>query len=306
MKYSLECKVDSTIIVSKNIKYSENGKEFIMIPDENKCLSSIKIIADVPNPNLFCSKVESDQEKGMHTLEIKIDQQVYDKLIYEFQHIESMFAFSTLSLRKIYWEDPKQELIPETEEEKQKIDIISTSWKKSYRRKYTPLNENTFIEMMANRGNYEDLIISKAFFREGINDFQSYRYINAFYNFYFIIENLYGNGKAKNKDVEEEFKTSNEFRHLVQWIIDNVHNDKRHFDNISHYLKVYRKNFDIDGVIFVIVRMRGQLHHYSGKSTQVHGTPFNQNDFESIAYLTLGLAINAILHKTMEIDTKNK
>lgn len=306
MKYSIECEVDSKIILDEDIRYYENGKEFILISDENKLLSVIKIIADVSNPSLFYSNVESCPETRMHYMIINRDNQIYEELIDEFQQIESILAFSTQSLRKIYWENPKEELIPETEKEKEKLSVIGINWEMSHHEKYTPLNENEFTEMMEDRDKYADLRIPKAFFREGINDFESFRYINAFYNFYFIIEDLYGGGKSKNKDVEKELKKSDEFKSFVQWMIDNLHNDnKKHFDNICNYLKRHNKNFDIDGLIFIIVRMRGQLHHYSGKSTQVHGTPFNQKDFESIAYLSLGLAVRAILHKILEINTQN-
>ena len=306
MKYSMECEVDSTIILDEDIRYYENGKEFILIPGENKLLSVIKIIVDVPNPSLFYSNVESCPENRMHSIIINRDNQIYKESIDEFQQIESILAFSTQSLRKIYWENPIEELMPETEKEKEKLSVIGTNWGMSYHKKYTPLNENAFTEMMENRNKYADLAIPKAFFREGVNDFESFRFINAFYNFYFIIEDLYGGGKSKNKDVEKELKKSNEFKSFVQWMIDDLHNDKKkHFNNICNYLNLYNKNFDVDGLIFTIVKMRGQLHHYSGKSTQVHGTPFNQNDFESIAYLSLGLAARAIPHKILEINTQN-
>lgn len=302
----MECEVDSKIILDEDIRYYENGKEFILISNENKLLSIIKIITDVSNPSLFYSNVESRPEIRMHSITINRDDKIYEELIDEFQQMESILAFSTQSLKKIYWENPKEELIPETEKEKEKLSVIGANWKMSHHEKYAPLNENEFTEMMEDRDKYADLRIPKAFFREGINDFESFRYINAFYNFYFIIEDLYGGGKSKNKDVEKELKKSDEFKSFVQWMIDNLHKDnKKHFDNICNYLKLHSKNFDMDGLIFIIVMMRGQLHHYSGKSTQIHGTPFNQKDFESIAYLSLGLAVRAILQKILEINTQN-
>ena len=227
----------------------------------------------------------------------------------EFHYLESMFAFPKAFLRKIYWENPKQEFIPETEEEILKFKdskVIGAKWEVSYPSDYSILSEDYFIELMLNRHKYADLMIPKVFFREGVNELKAFRYINAFYNFYFVIEDLYGEGKAKNEQVEREFKKSNEFRSFVQWMIDNIKNDddKKHFNDISVYLKKYRKNFDIDGIIFIIIRVRGQLHHYSKKNTQIQGTPFNHYQFETFAHSMHGIAIRAILEKTVLINAQ--
>ena len=302
MKYSLECKVDSNMIIEDEITYHEKDKTFILIPDDKKYISTIKIVVSISDPKLFHSTCESYPEKREHKLTINMDKSVYEDLIYEFQRIESMLAFPKASLKKVYWESPKQEIIPETQEERNELKVLSTSWTKSYPNNPLLLNKDTFIEVMENRYRYPELIVPQAFFREGMNDFHTFRYISAFYNFYFVIEDLYGDRKCQNSDVAQELKKSNEFRSFVQWVIDDIQkDDKRHFNNISSYLNIYRKTFDIDGLIFIIVRIRGQLHHYSGKSTRPQGTPFNQVEFESFAYLTLLLAFRAISHKMLSI-----
>lgn len=252
-----------------------------------------------------------------------MDKAIYENLVHEFQHLESILSFfSKGSLKKVYWDSPKQEFIPETQEEKEELKVVSMQWTKSYPKRSRFLSKDTFVEIMENRNKYADLIISQAFFREGINDYDSFRYINAFYNFYFVIEDLYGGGKCQNRDVERELKKSDEFRSHVKWMIENIQNvnkyhftqnvteqhftqnNKRHYDNIFQYLKIFRKNFDVDGIIFIIVRIRGQLHHYSEKSTQIKGTPFNHGEFESFAYLVMGIAAMALEHKKSLINNQ--
>lgn len=308
MKYSLEYKVDSIMFVEEEITYHERDKTFILIPDEEKRISSIKIIISIIGPKLYNLRFDSYPDKRQHSLTIDVDKAIRDDLTSEFHYLESMFAFPKAFLRKIYWENPKQEFIPETEEEILKFKdskVIGAKWEVSYPSDYSILREDYFIELMLNRHKYADLMIPKVFFREGVNELKAFRYINAFYNFYFVIEDLYGEGKAKNEQVEGEFKKSNEFRLFVQWMIDNIKNDddRKHFNDISVYLKKYRKNFDVDGIIFIIIRVRGQLHHYSKKSTQIQGTPFNHYQFETFAYLMHGIAIRAILEKTVLINT---
>jgi hypothetical protein len=44
--------------------------------------------------------------------------------------------------------------------------------------------------------------------RKGYLDMEEWRYIEAIYDFYFMLETLYGNGKTKNVDVQREFLAS--------------------------------------------------------------------------------------------------
>jgi hypothetical protein len=341
MKYSMECKVDSRIIIEKELRYNEGEKEIILIPNEERFIPSIMIIANVPNPTNFYSKAEKGEKDGVaHKLTFNTDKQLHDELIYEFQQIESILSFSTDNLKKIYWESPKEELIPETDEEKEKTSVLSLQWEKEYPSTPIILNEDRgcpaiafdtknfasfwiqspiclsfspdfelldsldkFKRMIKHREKYSSLVIPKAFFREGMSEYNSFRYINAFYNFYFIIEDFYGKGK-KDSAVENELKNSQDFRSHVQWILGDIKTHRRHFENINNFLKQRNKNYDIEGIVYLLVKMRGQLHHYSGKSTQTKGTPFNHKDFESIAYLAMGISYRSILQKILEINTQ--
>ena len=51
-----------------------------------------------------------------------------------------------------------------------------------------------------------------SFWREGSNDFEEGHFINAFYNFYFVLEGMYADGKFKTDPVVAEFKKSAELR----------------------------------------------------------------------------------------------
>jgi hypothetical protein len=108
--------------------------------------------------------------------------------------------------------------------------------------------------------------------------------------------------------VKKSLKESQEFRSYVQWAVDNITNDsdKRHFNNISNFLKTYCKNFDVDGIVHLVINIRGQLHHYSGTSKILHGTPLNHAKFESLAYLTQQIALRGILNKMMLINIQSK
>ena len=146
-------------------------------------------------------------------------------------------------------------------------------------------------------------MVPKAFYKEGINEFTSRRYINAFYNFYFILEDIYGEGKTKNKDIVEAFKQSSEFVIIIERTLkDILERDKRHNNNIRNFCKEENVTFDTKGVIELLQKIRGNLHHYSSKSSKHLGTPFAHEEFESIAYLTMCLALQTIFLKIVHIN----
>jgi hypothetical protein len=53
-----------------------------------------------------------------------------------------------------------------------------------------------------------DLSETMAFCREGISDINTFRYITAFFSFYFVIEGLYANGKWRLNEVTAEYLKS--------------------------------------------------------------------------------------------------
>jgi hypothetical protein len=57
-------------------------------------------------------------------------------------------------------------------------------------------------------------------------------------------------------------------------------------------------NFDEEGIISLIVQVRGNLHHYSQKSSKKKGTPFNQRDFETMAYLLMTICLKTFCYLT--------
>lgn len=137
-----------------------------------------------------------------------------------------------------------------------------------------------------------------------MNEYAARRFINAFYNFYFILEDLYGSGKTKNYDILKVLRSSDEFKESLNWIFKTQLNDDRHKTNLYNFCNEEGITYNINGLIELLVKVRGNLHHYSSRSTKHIGTPFNQDDFESIAFMTMGLSVKAILNKILKINIK--
>lgn len=125
----------------------------------------------------------------------------------------------------------------------------------------------------------------------------------SFFNCYFIIEGLYGNGKTKNAAVLQEFKKSQEFVDFTQEVLDSMKVRKpRLYEKIEQQLKAKGKSVTTDAVLELVVMTRGDLHHFQNNPNRPQGTPFRHNEYEAIAFLTRGLAINAIIFCIMHIN----
>jgi hypothetical protein len=304
MKLSLECSTKGKIKIGKQLKVVEGSKEYLLIPDDKGWLSKIKIIKKVAVPNEYSAMIGPGEGKVKAVINIRGSREEYLELIREFQELESILSFASGgALESIEWDAPKEDFIPETEDEERKVHVKSFQFRKKYPEWPVFIGEESFDAIIRSKERYSSVMVALAFLREGVNEFSSRRYINAFYNFYFVLEDLYGERKTKNWAIEKEFRNSKELRKWIRWAIkDNLNKYVRHRTNIEKFCKEEKVLYDIDGLISLVVNVRGNLHHYSSGSSKHKGTPFNHEDFESIAFLTMGLALKSIGQRILEID----
>lgn len=307
MKYSLECDVTGKIKIDKTIEVTEEDKTYILMADSKGFLSSVKIVVKLSNSQGFGSRLEPGKGKVAAVLTIEEDPEQYQNLIRELQELESVISFDSGGcLKSINWATPKVEIIPESDEEKERVAVHAYHFKKEYAPRIGRITEEQLRGTIRSKHLYRTLIIPKAFFREGANEFEQRRYINAFYNFYFVLEDLFGMGKTKNKQVASAFRRSKEFLDYVKWAKGHIDMDKRHRGNIERACAEENVTYDIDGLIDLLLKVRGKLHHYSSKSSKHKGSPLNHDDFESIAFFTMGLAARSILGNIVKINQAEK
>jgi len=298
MKVSLECGVEGKVKIGKELKVVEGPKEYLLIPDKKGWLWKIKIIKKVATPAKYSAKVLLGAGKGKHKIVISRDREEYLELIREFQELEGMLSFETIGgLKSVGWDAPTEDFIAETEEEEKQVEVHDFCLEKGYPDYPASLDEEGFGRLVRIKEHYVSLIVPQTFYREGTNEFASKRYINAFYNFYFVLEDFFGKGKTKNRDVAGEFRNSKWFRRFVDEVIKDINKYARHRISIEGFCKRERVVYDTDGIIELLLKVRGRLHHYSGRSSKRQGTPFNHEYFESVAFLTMGLAARCILQR---------
>lgn len=137
-----------------------------------------------------------------------------DELLSILQYIESLGAF-WLSINRIHWSEANHEWIPETPEETEQLSMFSMTWETNYQRTPIEFQADLFHDLIFRRTTKDWLTIPLSFYREGRNDYTDHRYINAFYNFYFLLEDLFGGGKTKNRQVLESFCASEKLKTAI-------------------------------------------------------------------------------------------
>jgi hypothetical protein len=311
MKISLECEIDSIVKISSPLilKFMENTYTFS--PNEEGVLSKVKITFDPPKPELYGSRFEPMPDDPSKKLLVFDTDSEFDKsIIEEFQYIEGMLALMG-GVKRVKWQAPIIEYLPENEEEKQRVRISSFALERIQSENDIVIPDKDFGQMILRKDTHRLLNVYLSFFREGMNEYKSFRFINAFYNFYFILEGIYGKKQWRNFEVREAFKKSPEYCKFLQEAIDN--DLKKNWmlnKQMASMLKSLKdrkgkklnKKLDVDGITHLIVDTRGALHHYSGDHRRTHGTPFNHEKFESLALITLVVARETIWEMCKEID----
>jgi hypothetical protein len=303
MKLSVECEVDSKTKINKEIEIVHRTRKYVFYPNEQGFLARLKIIAEVEQPEKFYSVITLNPSEGVKAhFNVKTDLELWKSIINEFQEFESLLGL-TYSLKRIQWDTPKRELLFDSEEEKEKAEIYNFKTWFEYRDPPTETSEADLKNIVENKSDFTPLIGAMSFFREGINDKNRFKYINAFFNFYFILEGIYGKGKTKNNQIEREFKNSEEFKVFIAKALQNSQQYKpENYRQLVKMLNDLNKQVDVNSVIELIIKTRGQLHHFTNNPKRPQGTPFFHQEYVAIALLTMEVALHAILSKMEEIN----
>ena len=141
------------------------------------------------------------------------------------------------------------------------------------------------------------MAIPRAFWREGIAEFNQLRYIQAFYNFYFVLEDFYADGAFTKAETLKRFSKSKEFTAITGLALKSFPDSSpKHFKGLTELSRKLKcgELADVEAVWKLLVAIRGSLHHYTSKDGGIRGTPYNQRDFETPAFFAMYLASCAI------------
>jgi len=245
-------------------------------------------------PELWKSRKPSTHDEPIQRLSVPPMPRI-GEMIELLQYLESVSSF-WLGCNKIGWGDPKFEWVAESEEEQAALDLTALNITRDYPRFRGHATAEVLDYLLSSRGQLAPVVIALSFFREGMNEHLQHRYLYSFMNFFFFLEDLYGSGKTKNRAVAQAFQASSELRRHVEYALKEMAKPKSAAQRAALQALAEDRGCDLttDGVLRMIVLLRGSLHHFSSKSALKKGHPLNQHELQPLSALILGICLAAV------------
>lgn len=300
MLYQIIVKVEAEAIFHQPYRLTVDNFILEVMVNSNKVVEALSLAFQVKNYQDFLPEVRSDIESRITQVSLR-DSPLSFFLVDLAQHIESLGSF-WFGIKKIYWENPKRVWVAETPEEKEILEFLPNHFQyEDHENKcYREMSPEMLKSLVHNRHIHRHLVLPMSFYREACNEFSSGRYTSSFINFYFYLDDLYGQGKTKNKEVEKLFKSSEHVRQAVEQTI-LLYQDAESaeiLEELKEFLEMEKKELNVDGIIELIVQIRGNLSHFSQKSSKKKGHPLNQRDFRSVAFLMKSICTHTFFELT--------
>lgn len=301
----MKCAVEGTVKLPGTVEFTVAGDlQYMFVADQDRSLREIILISPVSSPEKFTSSYSPPADGNIGQIEIEMDDQLVETMRGRLQALESHLAFR-LPVSKIRWDSAHFELVFESEEESIGHVVLSLQVDRaSAIRDTAEASVHSLGASIEACARFATLTTLLAFIREGNNEFVTFRFINAFYNFYFVLEGLYGGGARRN--LERIFVRSPAFVRAVASALEVLERGKP---------KAYRKVLleiaqpgqrpDVANVAKFLVKQRGRLHHFGNRGRPDEPTPFSHDRFESSCTLARAVAICAVTEEMAEITRRD-
>jgi hypothetical protein len=139
-----------------------------------------------------------------------------------------------------------------------------------------------------------------SFFRKGCIDMEDMRYIDAIYDFYFVLETLYSGGKTKNAAVKEEFLRSPAVLSAIAATLPSIDQIPRVTPEERAYIAELYAGKTPKDIVEHFVSLRGFLHHHvPGHPRPWH--PEGHSRYRIDAFIIQEVAYNICIEMFVEI-----
>jgi hypothetical protein len=302
MRYGLKCPVSSRIRLPGVMTTKWEEFDLELAPDGAGFFARLSLSVGGQDASLYRNENTINHDLKLLKVQVNRDEALHARMLAAIHSLESFLCFYG-NLERIHWTTVESVFEAESEEEKSLLKIEAWS--------ITPAINDPVVDFIAEQ---VDLLIARAqqchsltttlsFYREGLNDVRVYRHISAFFNFYFVIEGLCGNGKTKNPAVEAEFKRSPVLTNAIQeWLKRGIPQPMGDDVGIVDRLKRMNKKVSVENIIHLLVWSRGDLHHYVGNPHKQTGSPLTQQHYMSLSQLALYLAQAVLLSELNRMD----
>jgi hypothetical protein len=202
--------------------------------------------------------------------------------IHDVKALQNILSF--FGLHRIDTKYFNTEWIPENEEERSKVRLFSF---KPSRASLEAGTEVVPLELIATCVAAsesllkQEVLIPMSFYRKGREDFYGENYLDACYDFYFMLETLFADGKFKTLGVKEAFSKSEILQSAISRTITNLQfSTPLKFKYPMKYKEVIEGKSVLD-ISNWLVDFRGDIHHHSLKTNRWNPDSYDNFKFEA-------------------------
>jgi len=302
MRCALECPIEGKLRLPARINTPWFGGKHLRIDlDGNGFASMIRIEAPVEPDDMISMLVKHEPGQPPHFVGaggLRIRQQLEEEL----KQIESTLGLF-YRITRVRWEEATSIAVPETPEEEALIEWNNIRVNRPIEdTTRTPTAEDFGCALQM--GYYaRDLTTTMSFFREGSSDMAVFRYITAFFSFFFVIEGLYANGQFRGRQVRAEFGKSARLRKAIEDVMAlPLYNKAPPFNyihSIDDLLGMVEKPRTVEGITHMLVWIRGDLHHFVNNPRKLTGSPLSHQRYEILASFTHDVCLNILMEEVL-------
>jgi hypothetical protein len=298
MRYSISVAVEGRILVGRVVPVEYRGIR-IEFETNGEFLSTITVSCPV-DPLAFQTAAipPTDAEPG--AFHFTVDEAVRDELLAALRGFEATLGFATAgALRRLILDELSEEWIAESEEERERLHVSRLKRRSSYPPSAVRIDDRTLAMLAAEGIRRTDLLDPKAFFNQGHREYEQFHYVQAFVNFYYVLEGFLADGKSGEKEIVQRFSTNPMFLAATKRVLKGLREDpdQNHWRNLGILFREMVCEENEIGTIRLLFRMRNALHHYAPRSPKPQPSVYGQERFHSLAWLTMLLARVAILER---------
>ena len=187
------------------------------------------------------------------------DATIYADMVEWLKRIEAFGSFN-LAIKRVLYEEAEITWIPETMDEEKLLSIKAYKVTKGRQNsKYLRLSD--FQDTLFYSKRLDENYIPLSYFRLGFSFFDEEEYYLSYINYFMMIEYLYGNGITDSKKLRIEFGKSDVLVLSILMAINTFPINDPNLEWLKNECKNKQKEYNVDGLIFVLVDYRGMIAH---------------------------------------------
>ena len=261
MLLRITAEVKGDIVLKKSISSQFYIYTFKIFKKDN----SIFLSVEKKVSGCFDSMPKTSVDK-LNNIHVSIpDSSIYEDMIEWIKWIEAFGSFN-LGVKKILYEEAEITWIPESKEEEKLLAITSYRVTKAKQRNHT-IDVSNFQDTLLYCKKLSENYVPYTYYRLGASFFDEGEYYLSYINFFLMIEYLFANGKSREDLMRKEFEKSSVLIFSIIKAIKTIPQDNPNIEWLQKECRNRQKNYNVDGVIYVLIQIRGIIAHGIKKTT---------------------------------------